>query len=171
MGLLNHMLLATERPNGGLDAPPVTRTIWNRSGATLAIGDVFMFDQAKSQAESTSVQPADEGGTTIWSNVIAPTAAGLKSFIGGVAMESIADNAKGKALICGVFEVFVIKASGSVAIGDLLWADTAKNLNAAAAAVSNRFFGQALAAVTTPTVRVRALVYFNGFGLAVDGGT
>jgi len=171
MGLISTLLLSTERPNGGLDVPTTTRTIWNRSGATLAAGDVFMFDQAKSQAESVSVRPEDEGGTTIWSNVINPTAAGAELFRMGVAMESIADNARGKGLMFGLFDTFVIKGSGSIAIGDPLWADTAKNASANAAAAGVKFIGLANAAVTTPATRVRASVFFDGSGHGVEGGT
>lgn len=149
---------------------------YNRSGSAMAKGDVVMVDMVTGpQTESTSTDPGGEG-TSVFSNVDAPTAEGIKYGVLAVCMESVADNAKGRFCVCGVLEdVYVIRATGNIAIGDPLVATTAKNLDGVivgAVGVHERIVGVALEAQTTPTDRTLSKVWFNGlpggFGMSIN---
>lgn len=161
----------------GIGIFPANNYAWfyNRSGSTMALGDVVMVDMVTGpQTESASVDPGGEG-TSIWSNVDAPTAAGIKYGILAVCVQvgGVLDNAKGRFCLSGILEdVFVIDGTDSVAIGDPLTATTAKNLDAVLA-VNERIVGVALEALTTPTTRTLAKVWFNGLpgGLGMEGGS
>ena len=148
---------------------------YNRSGGALAKGDVVMVDCVTGpQAESTSTDPGGEGDS-VFSNVDAPTAAGIQYGILAVCVEEdgVADNAKGRFLISGVTdEAFVIRATSNIAIGDPLVATTAKNLDGVTA-VDERVVGIALEAQTTPTTRTLSKVWFNGLpgGFGMDCGS
>lgn len=151
---------------------------YNRSGSTMALGDVVMVDCVTGpQTESASTDPGGEG-TSVFSNVDAPTAAGIKYGVLAVCVEQggVADNAKGRFCLCGVLDdVYVIDAADSVAIGDPLVATTAKNLDAVivgGAGVHERIVGIALEALTTPSTRTLGKVWFNGlpggFGMSIN---
>jgi len=152
---------------GGVGIFPTTidATFYNRSGNTLDIGDVMQVDIIPTPAtESTSVVPGGMG-TSIWSNVDDPNAAGIKYGVRCVALESIADNAAGRFRICGIVDAFVIAGTGSVVIGDRLVATTANNLDLvgpAVAGVHEQICAIALEAQTTPTTRTLSSVWFNG---------
>jgi hypothetical protein len=159
---------------GGVGIFPTTidATFYNRSGNTLDIGDVMQVDMMPTPAtESASVAPGGMG-TSIWSNVDDPNAAGIKYGVLCVALESIADNAAGRFRICGIVDAFVIAAAGSVVIGDGLVATTGNNCDLVLAA-DERIIAIALEAQTTPTTRTLSSVWFNGLpgGFGMDTGT
>jgi len=149
-------------------APASNFDVWvfNRSGATLAVGDVVQFDMNQSQAETTSVVEGAEA--SIWANVIDPVATATGVGIGAgsfyaVALESIADNAEGKVRVRGKCQAYVIAASGSVAIGDPLVCAASNNLDLIEAA-GEPYHAIALSAATTPTARTLIDVMFDGIG-------
>lgn len=159
-------------PGIGYFPPNIDVVVYNRSGSAFAVGDVVQLDLASSATESVTENPGGTEGTTTFSNAIAPTAAGIKAGILGVALEVIADDAKGRIRLQGfVDQAFIIDGTDSVAIGDPLVATTAKNLDAVLA-VNERIIGIAQTAHTTPTTRTLGKVLFNGItGFGMECGT
>ena len=134
------------------------------SGSTRAIGDVVQLDMNQSQSETDSIAFGDDG--SVWANFIEPVATASGVGIGagsyyGVALESIADNAKGKIRMRGIVDAFVIASSGSIAIGDPLVIAASYNLDLVEAA-GEPYHAIALEAATTPTARVKKKVFFDG---------
>lgn len=156
----------------GIGYYPPKRTIiaYNRSGATVNAGDVLALDLTQDNSEVTTTDLGKED--SVFANAQTPTIGDRRFGVIVAAMETIADNAKGRFLVEGVMDVFVIKASGNIAIGDELAANINGNLDGASAA-GYRYYGIALEAQTTPTSRVLSKVYFKGDdgGFGVNHGT
>lgn len=151
-------------PLGLSYGPDEDVTVYNRSGAALAEGDVVQFDLNQSQSETDAIIENDDG--SILANVIDPVATASGVAIGAgsmyaVAQEAIADNGKGRVRVRGRTQAYVIAASGSIAIGDPLVIAASNNLDLIEAA-GEPYHAIALEAVTTPTTRTLADVYFEG---------
>jgi hypothetical protein len=75
----------------------------NRTGATLAKGQFAMIDILDTEAETVGTSPGDTDG--IWATLTACTQAGVDAgFPVVMALESVADNAKGNFLMRGYTE-------------------------------------------------------------------
>lgn len=107
----------------GYDHPQRTCQLYNRTGATLKRGQIAMLDILGTQAETVSVSPSATEGTAAQHNTTPAATAGLQKFPLLVAMEDIADNAKGRFLIEGFGEVAIVDddvGSADVNRGDAL---------------------------------------------------
>jgi hypothetical protein len=143
--------------------------VMNRTGSAVGVGDVLQFDLLASQAETTTVSLGES--SSIFSNVIAPTAAAIRGeawTIFCVALTAGADNTEIQVQTYGILPAFVIGAAGSMAVGTDLVVTTAKNFDIVSEA-GEIIVGIGAAAVTTPTSRTLGLVYFNGF-VGMTGG-
>jgi len=152
-------------------------------GAAFAKGDVVQVDCVSSvqgtnaiDAASTSTDPGGMG-TSVFSNVVTPTAGGIKRGILAVCLDaSVADGSPGRFLLSGITDsVFMIAATGDIAIGNELVATTAKNLDAIVAP-DERIVGIALEAKTNAggaSTRSLMKAWFNGLpgGFGMDTGT
>lgn len=109
-----------------LDLPDEFEYVYNRSGTTSVIGDVFIADIAASQAETTAVTGAAEDAGSPFRNVIlVPSGAGTAKDIAPVmiAMEAVADNALMKVQLCGwiaVINATNVGAAGAAAGAGIL---------------------------------------------------
>src|SRR6188768_770307 len=124
---------STVGPAGnGLNPGALDCTVTNKSGGTMALGDLVMFDGRASGSGVTSVDPGGVG-TSIYNCVIAPTN-GASEFLGayfGVVVGATAVvGSETSVRVFGLVEsAFIIYSSGSAAIGDFLHAAGAKNLD------------------------------------------
>ena len=92
----------------GFDHPQRTCQLYNRTGAALKKGQTAMLDILGTQAETVSVSPSATEGTAVQHNTTPVATAGLQMFPILVAMEDIADNAKGRFCIEGLVEVAIV---------------------------------------------------------------
>lgn len=136
-----------------------------RATARLAVnaGDIVQIDVGQSDAAVDTFSVGRETGA--FANVIAPTAAGVKSGIFAVALETLADNEAGQFLLSGLVQVSVIKGAGNVVAGDPLVAIASQDWLDAALAAGEKYVALALEALTAPTSATSCWVWFDG----VDG--
>ncbi len=140
---------------GTTDTTVIART-------AVSKGDLLMFDMAASDSNVSSVEAGSVD--SIYANVIAPTDPAFDSYFLCVALAAASSGASVQVRLEGhIDEAYVIKSSGNVAIGDSLYPDANKNLSANTASSGDRIIGFARAAVTGPSTRTLAKVYFNGF--------
>lgn len=146
-------------------------------GGTGLRGDVLMQDHRATVAETTTAGASSLGASTsIWSNMITPTAGGILAggTAGGVNVQNAgpafgvlqAAGADDDQVLCtfqGFVTAFVICATSNVEIGNGLVVDTSRNLDAIGA-VGERIIAMAQANMTTPSTRTLAEVYINGIG-------
>lgn len=157
---------SVQHPLGATVGRPIIVEAYNRTGSAVVAGDVVQFDLNQVNSEVTSI---DEGvAASIFANFLIPVATASGVGIGagsiyGVVQGSIADNAKGKVMLRGITNAYVIAASGSIAIGDPLVLATAMNCDLIEAA-GEPYHAIALEAATTPTTRTLKKVLFEGIG-------
>ena len=80
-------------------------------GGDKARGDLVEFDFAQADAATSTVTLGL--ATSVWVNVVTPTAGGLKTGIHAICLEAIADDDYGRARIGGRAEAKVKKSSGA----------------------------------------------------------
>lgn len=160
--------MRTGSPGGGYAPVPQDVVVTNRSGGTLAVGDVVQFDLntgASDQAETTTTLPFAAEGTSAFNNVVAPNAVGLAGGAPiGVVLESITDNSTGKVRIQGAVQAYVIASTGSPTPGAKLTITTAKNFDFVIVA-GEAYWARCLEDVATPTTRTLAWVLLDGTAL------
>lgn len=142
--------------------------VTNRTGATLALGDVCMFDLAQLQAETTSISIGDDASSFANVGPIDDTAEHLKFAIFAVATESIADNRRGLVRIRGHA---MVKASlTGVAAGDglvVVAGDTGlRPSDGAGTGANDKVIALALEAITNGKVGNVLFDGMSGFGPA-----
>lgn len=86
-----------------------TAVFWNRTGAAILRSEVAMVDLLDTQAEVTAGLLTEGDELSIWASTTPVTDALLESgFPAVVALEDIADNARGRFLLWGKVEVSVL---------------------------------------------------------------
>ena len=103
-------------PAYGFQITPWDVRVINRTGATLALGDIAMFDLSQIQAETDTHIFGDTGSWTVNLTEVKDTAEFLKYAIFAIATESIADNETGVARLRGRVPAKVVTAG--IAAGD-----------------------------------------------------
>lgn len=88
---------------------PISKTFVNRTGASLAAGDIVAVDLTGSDADVETITAfdasTDADTTHPFANVIAVTTAHLKGWVFAVAAETVADDAEGRFYLRGVIDV------------------------------------------------------------------
>jgi hypothetical protein len=112
--------------------------------------------------ESTEATGYGIGADSAFSNVIPPNAADQARGIGLVALEAIADNARGKFAVGGYQTAKVQKNSGNIAVLDPLVLSTAGNYLDADTAGGAKIVALALEAATGPSSATAIKVLFAG---------
>lgn len=152
-------------PGTWLEAERLETIATNRTGATLSKGDIVAFDLTGSDGD------VDAYGTTSTdplANVISAATAHLKGWIFAVALESIADDAKGRFLVRGVDEVELADSDTSdVAAGKTFTATNGQTYASLRTdgAVS---LGIALESAVSTGAAVKTC-YFNGIAMPAAG--
>jgi hypothetical protein len=139
---------------------PTRTTIIATPRIAAAKGDILQFDIGQSDGDVTNFQVGSPNGA--FANLIAPTAAGVKSGVFALALEDVAADKQGNFLLSGVVEGKVIRASGSVAAGDPLVAVAASPNADGVLAAGEKYVALALEAKTTPTSAVACWMWFDG---------
>jgi hypothetical protein len=109
---------------------PTRTTIIATPRIAAAKGDILQFDIGQSDGDVTNFQVGSPNGA--FANLIAPTAAGVKSGVFALALEDVAADKQGNFLLSGVVEGKVIRASGSVAEAPPITEVESETLNAVA---------------------------------------
>lgn len=100
------MSVGANPPYGWGGPEPITCFVYNRTGATLARGDLCSFDMKLGEAETTNLRIGDKAGFL----ANARTIAALNGVTSGqvcVAMEDIPDNGYGQVMLRGVIQCAV----------------------------------------------------------------
>lgn len=94
-------------------APPSTMIVhaFNRTGGTLLPGEVVAFAMDLAE-ETANAQFGDE--LSCWANVVDPATADLATGYFGVAMDSIADDTKGRIMVQGIIKCTLAAAYGTL---------------------------------------------------------
>lgn len=157
-------------PGYGLHPAFIKRRAFFRAAA--AVGDLMAFDMADDDTDTTSVLPGAINsagqGISIWNSIVDPPGTPVQRQHGffGIALEVQAADTWGDVCVEGICTAFVHTAAASVAVGDMLVADT-DEVNAVTpdfpvAGINKKVLGIALAIVTTPTTPALTTIYFNG---------
>lgn len=150
-----------------------------KTGGSMAPGDFVVCDHSAAGAGVTSTDPGVAAGTSTFNSFVAPNnAVGLYNpaihAYGGVVLEGAAGIGSGtgnpvKVRMLGIAQTFIIYSAGSMVLGDPLAVQQSggfgqKTLTAVLADIvaGSKFYGRALQAITTPTVRQLAKVEING---------
>lgn len=109
--------------------PTITRTLYNRTGAALAKGDLVSVDLTGSATEVetyTAWESSDGELAHPFANVISVATAHLKGWVFAVAAETIADNASGMFYLQGIVDVeFPDASTDDIDAGDQITATNA----------------------------------------------
>lgn len=155
----------TGPPGGGIGATNLTTIVTMRGGAAV-LGDVLQFDLECTDGDVSNYFPGHDNSA--WNNVVDPTANAILGHTPAlfcVALEDIADDARGKVCYWGCVDAFVIAATGTFTIGAAAVVHTDSNFQLVDAG------GEPFVAIlseipsdTTPTTRTLAQVFlFNHF--------
>lgn len=167
------------QPTGGPGQgifPDTVRSKCINAIATTALtnGAVVQLDLAASAttiATNAAASYTPGGVTSVFRNVVAPTAVGIKNGILGVVTEpgGIATGAEGEVTFLGILTGNVIQGSGSVDPGGALVADTTRRLDATQA-TDEKIIGIYIdAQAATLSVAAQKRVLFNGItGFGMD---
>lgn len=137
---------------------------WAIARETFSVGDVGAFDIANNNAAVTNNNSGDASSGL--ANVVSPTAGDIVCGVLCVWLQNVTTGQRGKVLIEGETDGYLIKASGNLAAGDPLVATTAKNLSSDHSA-GDRVIAICKTALTAPSTRTLGRVFFSGIrGLA-----
>ena len=146
------MSVGMEPPYGWGGPEPIEFFVSNRTGATLAIGDVSVLDLLNTEAEVTSNDVGKEASGFANTRIIA-AGQGAKNGIVVVALESIVDGGYGKVCARGVVKV---------AVGTSLFGTTASAVKGTKAyANTGKVFLDILATPAVVGARAQAIILAN----------
>lgn len=146
----------------GLEIPVIECRAYNRTGSTLAVGDVLMFDitatvTAHTNATDNTVPGAADAGL---SNMVAPTDnAAVGTTILAVALEATEDDKIGRFCVQGRVKAKSLDAIG--ALGAPMTVHAAANCLSDTGGANQGYFAFALEETSGAGT---AQVLFNGFG-------
>ena len=157
------MLTAAFSPSLGIQ--PDNKIVFAIAAVAFNAGEVGQFDLAMSDAGTLTdiIGKSD----SMFARLIKPTAGGIVCGIMGVWLQNVAAGQRGRVLLWGDVEAQLIKASGNIARGDQLIANTDGRLTPDHSA-GDRILAIALEPLTAPATATEARVLFNGVhGLGV----
>lgn len=162
---------STNPAAGGFDPQNFDIRAISKAAGAISVGDFVVFDMTAAGIGVTSTDPGGPIGTSIYSSIVAPNVSTTQLLCGygAVALSTVAGvgSGTGNELTVRMFgivpQAFIIYSAGSSAIGDPLIGTLAKNLDGVTTTTGAKFFGRALAVVTTPTVRTLSKVEINGY--------
>lgn len=148
---------------------PVEKQFVNRTGATLAKGDIVAVDLTGSDADVetiTSFDPATDADTAHpFANVISAATAHLKGWVFAVAAESVEDDAVGRFYLAGVIDVELADSDTSnVAAGKLFTATNAQTY-ASLVVDGQTAIGLALEAAVSTGAATKKCIFWGGYSL------
>lgn len=151
---------------------PIKKTFVNRTGATLAKGDIVAVDLtgASDEAETYAAFDSATDADTLhpFSNVVAVATAHLKGWVFAVAAETVADNAAGEFYLRGVIDVEVADSDTSdVDAGDRITPVNAQTY-AALGADAQVTVGIALEDAVSSGATTKKCI-FDGYQLSTTG--
>lgn len=138
-------------------------------GAAAAKGEIWQFDLARSDGDTTNFQVGDDN--SCFANLVASSAAGVESGVFAIALEAIAEDKPGRWALCGLVEALVQKNSGNIAINDVLVSTASQKYLDADVTAGARHLAKAMEAKTGPSTATLAWVWFDGldgFGVHVS---
>lgn len=146
----------------GLQLIDIDVKAYNRTGATLALGDVVVFDMTQSDAACSSI--TNGGGTGIFENLITPATAHLGVYPCGIVVNLLggagADDALVEVRVQGIVDALV-EGTDAGAAGDLCFLSNAQRQLNSDAAANERAVALLLEATASGTAAT-AKVWFDG---------
>ena len=155
----------TGPPGGGIGATNLTTIVTMRGGAAV-LGDVLQFDLECTDGDVSNYFPGHENSA--WNNVIDPTTFAVTGQVPAlfcVALEDIADNARGKVCYWGCVDAFIITSDGNTyTIGAGVAVNTDSNFTLVDVGEPMVGILSEIPSDTTPLTRTLAEVFlFNHF--------
>lgn len=145
-------------PFGASDHNKTVR-VYARGGAVTR-GEIRMFDLRLTDAAVTNNLPGDPASGL--SNTILPADTFFDAGWFCLALEDAEDDHQYLALVEGINEAYVYRASGDVDPGDPLFPREAGNMTVDNNAAGDKCIAQALTGATAPTTAALVLVAFSG---------
>lgn len=138
-------------------------------GAAFSAGQIMQFDLARSNAATTNATPGDPNSCLV--NVVTVQTGGNKFGLLCAAMETIAQDRKGRARLRGLAKLYVVKSAGDIHVGDGLYAVAGQRYLTANPGAGDRLVAIAQENVTAPTTATLCNCLFdliNGVGTFVS---
>ena len=146
----------------GLQLPRIEVRAYNRTGGTVAVGEVVQFDLFSAAAETSDTSYVMGAADSGLSNLIAPDNDDVVgNAIYCVALEEVANDAVGNFCVQGVVDV---KAGEAIDLGDPLFTKSDKTLIDTGGA-NKGVWGFAMAAIASGAT---GSVLFNGYGFGTQ---